>query len=68
MEDLVIYTTSQTHSLGAKAGLILGLQVRSLDVKLEDELALRGGVLRAALEEDVGRGRRPFILSEWGRF
>ncbi|PPQ95321.1 hypothetical protein CVT26_008166 [Gymnopilus dilepis] len=62
MEDLVIYTTSQTHSLGAKAGLILGLQVRSLDVKLEDELALRGEVLRTALEEDVGRGRRPFIL------
>ena len=25
-EDLVIYTTTQTHSLGLKAGLVLGLE------------------------------------------
>ncbi|KAF8895716.1 pyridoxal phosphate-dependent transferase [Gymnopilus junonius] len=62
MEDLVIYTTSQTHSLGAKAGLVLGLQVRSIDVKLEDQLSMRGNALREALEEDKQLGRKPFIL------
>ncbi len=35
MEDLVVYTTTQTHSLGAKAALILGLQVRTLEVTAE---------------------------------
>lgn len=63
MEDLVIYTTTQTHSLGAKAGLVLGLQVRALDVKVEEELSLRARTLRDALEEDAKIGRKPFILS-----
>lgn len=63
MEDLVIYTTSQTHSLGAKAGVVLGLQVRSLDVKSEDDFSLRGNTLREALEEDAKIGRKAFILS-----
>ncbi|KAF8198043.1 pyridoxal phosphate-dependent transferase, partial [Pholiota molesta] len=62
MEDLVIYTTSQTHSLGAKAALVLGLQIRSLDVKAEDNFALRGEGLRHALQEDEKLGRKPFIL------
>ena len=49
LEDLVIYTTTQTHSLGTKAGLILGLDVRALEVKAEDEYALRGSTLKEAL-------------------
>jgi aromatic-L-amino-acid decarboxylase len=62
-EDLVIYTTSQTHSLGAKAGLVLGIDVRTLEVGVEDHFALRGSTLRQALEEDRDAGRRPFVLS-----
>lgn len=62
LEDLVIYTTTQTHSLGVKAGLVLGLQVRALEVRKEDEYGLRGDDLRRALEEDIARGRRPFIV------
>ncbi|KIY53995.1 hypothetical protein FISHEDRAFT_68367 [Fistulina hepatica ATCC 64428] len=62
MEELVIYTTTQTHSLGLKAGLVLGLAVRSLEVTASDCYSLRGHTLRAALEEDLARGRRPFIL------
>lgn len=61
-ESLVIYTTTQTHSLGAKTGLILGLKVRAIEVKLEDQLSLRGPALRKALEEDIGKGLHPFIL------
>ena len=63
MEDLVIYTTTQTHSLGTKAGIILGLPVRALQVWPEDRYALRGATLRTALEEDASRGRKPFFLS-----
>ncbi|KAK2464196.1 hypothetical protein APHAL10511_003653 [Amanita phalloides] len=61
-EDLVIYTTTQTHSLGLKAGLVLGLKVRALEVRLEDEFSLRGEILRAALADDEKLGRKPFIL------
>jgi len=64
MEDLVIYTTTQTHSLGAKAALVLGLQVKSIEVTPEDNYALRGDALLKALEDDAKLGRKPFILSK----
>ena len=63
LSKLVIYVSSQTHSAGAKAALILGLTYRILDVTLDDNLALRGSTLRAALEEDMAAGKHPFILS-----
>ncbi|KAJ3529049.1 hypothetical protein NM688_g7910 [Phlebia brevispora] len=62
LEDLVIYTTTQTHSLGVKAGLVLGLACRTLEVSAEDQYALRGDTLRKALEEDEAQGKHPFIL------
>ncbi|KAJ7497029.1 pyridoxal phosphate-dependent transferase [Mycena latifolia] len=61
-DELVIYVTTQTHSLGLKAGRVLGLQVRALEVSPDDKYALRGDVLRQALEEDKAAGRHPFIL------
>ncbi|KAK7689917.1 hypothetical protein QCA50_006556 [Cerrena zonata] len=61
-EDLVFYTTTQTHSLGVKAGLVLGVQCRALEVEAEDQFALRGSVLRQALEEDKERGKHPFMI------
>jgi hypothetical protein len=59
----VLYTTTQTHSLGKKAGLVLGLRVRALQVTAEDDYALRGETLKVALKEDKGAGLHPFILS-----
>ncbi|KAH8086014.1 pyridoxal phosphate-dependent transferase [Cristinia sonorae] len=61
-EDLIMYTTTQTHSLGLKAGLVLGLTCRALEVKIEDQFALREAVLRSAIEEDKKRGKHPFII------
>ncbi|KAI6131246.1 pyridoxal phosphate-dependent transferase [Pisolithus croceorrhizus] len=61
-EKLLIYTTTQTHSLGKKAGLVLGLNVRALEVTVQDNFALRGDTLRRALEEDRDAGLHPFIL------
>ena len=63
-EELVIYTTTQTHSLGLKAGLVLGLSVRALEVTFEDRFSLRGDTLRRALEEDERGGKKPFVLSK----
>jgi len=64
LEDLVIYTTTQTHSVGSKAALVLNLQIRFIEVKAEDQFALRQDALRNALEDDAKIGRKPFILSE----
>ena len=60
----MIYTTTQTHSLGAKAALILGLRERSLNVLPEDNYGLRGATLKQALEDDQKDGYHPFILSK----
>lgn len=62
-DKLLIYTTTQTHSLGKKTGVVLGLKVRVLGVTSEDKYALRGCTLRQALEEDKAAGLHPFILS-----
>ncbi|KAI6007660.1 pyridoxal-dependent decarboxylase conserved domain-containing protein [Pisolithus orientalis] len=61
-ETLRIYTTTQTHSLGKKAGLVLGLDIRALEVAAQDNFALRGDTLRRALEEDRAAGLHPFIM------
>ena len=62
VSKLVIYTTTQTHSLGAKAALILGLRTRALHVTEEGRFGLRGATLRTALEEDKKSGLHPFVL------
>ncbi|KAK0486173.1 pyridoxal phosphate-dependent transferase [Armillaria novae-zelandiae] len=40
----------------------LGLSVRILDVRAEDNYSLRGDTLRSALEEDAKSGKKPFVL------
>ena len=50
LEDLVIYASTQTHSLSSKAGLVLGIQVLAIEVSYDDELMLR------ALEEVLKLG------------
>ncbi|KAH9993713.1 pyridoxal phosphate-dependent transferase [Russula compacta] len=65
LESLVIYVTTQTHSFGKKAGMILGLRVRALDVDINvatDNTGLTGEGLRTAVKEDHARGLYPFVL------
>jgi aromatic-L-amino-acid decarboxylase len=64
LNQQVIYGTSQTHSLGAKAALILGLQFRAIEVYAKDNYALRGDSLIKALEEDHKAGKHPFVISK----
>lgn len=63
LNQLVIYTTTQTHSLGTKAALVLGLTTRALEVSAEDGMGLRGATFQAALHEDMEIGLHPFVLS-----
>jgi aromatic-L-amino-acid decarboxylase len=65
LDDMVIYTSTQTNSLGLKAGLVLGMKVRSIAVSNDDQFALRGEALRDALVEDAKIGLKPFILSNF---
>ncbi len=68
LESLVIYVTSQTHSSGLKAGMILGLRVRALDVDVAvvaDNTGLTGEGLITAVKEDHARGLHPFVFSEY---
>ena len=64
VDKLVIYVTTQTHSLGSKSGLILGLPVHAIEVRAEDNYSLRGQDLRETLERDRMEGKHPFIISE----
>lgn len=62
LSKLVMYGTTQTHSVASKAAMMLGLRFRALDVLRKDEYSLRGPTLQAALDEDKAEGRVPFML------
>lgn len=47
-----------------KAAILLGLPFRAVPVTAEDQYALRGDALRAAIETDVAAGLIPFLASE----
>ena len=64
IDKLVIYTTTQTHSLGLKAGLVLGLPVYAIPVRAEDNYSLRGQSLREVIEKDKAEGKHPFVIGE----
>ncbi|ORY27788.1 putative aromatic-L-amino-acid decarboxylase [Naematelia encephala] len=61
-QKLVMYGSTQTHSLGAKAAKLLGLQFRAVAVSAADDYALRGAPLRDAIETDVAQGMIPFFV------
>ncbi|KAF8317412.1 hypothetical protein DL93DRAFT_2154308 [Clavulina sp. PMI_390] len=62
LDKLVLYVSSQTHSLGVKTAMLLGVKCRTLPVLAEDEYQLRGSTLKAAYEVDRGAGFWPFCL------
>lgn len=61
---LIMYGSTQTHSLGAKAGLLLGIPFKALETTAEDNWALTGATVKQAFEEDVSKGLIPFMLSK----
>lgn len=63
-EDLVIVATTQTHSLGAKAALILGLKFVAVETTEENGWAVTGEQLEKVLKELKEQGKVPFIFSE----
>ena len=63
-EKLVVYVTTQTHSLGLKAGLILDLPVVAIPVHAQDNYSLRGQDLREVIERDKAKGKHPILISK----
>ncbi|SCV67024.1 BQ2448_5670 [Microbotryum intermedium] len=61
-EDLVIVATTQTHSLGAKAALLLGIQFLPIPTTQENNWAIRGAELKNALDALKSEGKVPFIF------
>lgn len=74
---LVMYGSTQTHSVAAKvpitpfhhgqadspkAARLLGVHFRACPVNEHDLFALRGGTLKTAIEEDVRKGLVPFFV------
>ncbi|SPO31567.1 related to Aromatic-L-amino-acid decarboxylase [Ustilago trichophora] len=58
---LVMYGTTQTHTIAAKAALILGLDFKALPVSAPN-YSLSASTLRTAIEQDTAQGRIPFML------
>ncbi|WRT64926.1 uncharacterized protein IL334_001866 [Kwoniella shivajii] len=61
-QKLVVYGSTQTHSLGAKAALMLGLPFRAVSVSIEDQYSLTGESVKQAIEKDVQDGLIPFLV------
>ncbi|KAI5451978.1 hypothetical protein NCC49_001277 [Naganishia albida] len=59
---MVMYGSTQTHSIGKKAAIILGMEFRALPTYKKDQYALRADVVRKALTEDSKKGLIPFML------
>ncbi|GHJ85192.1 hypothetical protein NliqN6_1594 [Naganishia liquefaciens] len=59
---MVMYGSTQTHSIGKKAAIILGMEFRALPTYRKDDYALRADVVREALTEDSKKGLIPFML------
>jgi len=63
-DKFVVYVTTQTHSLGLKAGLILDLPVFIIPVHAADNYSLRGQDLREVIERDKAEGKHPIAISK----
>lgn len=60
---MVALGSEQSHSSTAKAALILGITYKAIPSRLEDDLALTGEGVQAALEECKRDGLEPFYLT-----
>ena len=58
MTRLVCYGSQQAHSSVERAGLLAGVRMRLLDT--DQDLAITGDILEAAVKEDRARGLIPF--------
>jgi len=63
--ELVMLGTTQTHSLGAKAAKILGVEFLAIETREEDNWALRVDILEATLTDLEHSGKKPFVLREF---
>lgn len=60
---LIALGTSESHSATAKAAMIAGVRYHAIPLHMEDNLALTGKGLEAALDECKRNGLEPFYLT-----
>ncbi len=60
---LVAFGSEQSHSSTAKAAIIAGVRYKSIPTRMEDDLAMTGEALRAALEECKRENLEPFYVT-----
>lgn len=60
---LIALGSEESHSSSAKAAIIAGVRFKAIPVSMENNLALTGKDLRAALEECKQEGLEPFHLT-----
>ena len=63
-EDLIIYLSTQTHSLGVKGAKILGLNYRLISVDAKTRWGVTGQMIKTVYEEDRKQGKWPFAFSK----
>lgn len=60
LENLVAYTSDQSHSSVERAALLGAVEMRLLPP--DEQLSLRGDTLEKAIQEDKAKGKIPFIV------
>ena len=60
---LIALGTEESHSATAKAAIIAGVRYKAISLRMENNLALTGEGLQAALDECNERGLEPFYLT-----
>ena len=67
-QKFVMYGSTQCHSLGIKAAILLGIKWHAVEVREEDGYSMRGVALDQAIREDIEQGYTPLFISEWHHF
>lgn len=62
MSRLVVLSSDQSHSSSAKAALIAGVRYKAIPCSSENDFALTGADVQAALEQCKCEGLEPFFL------
>ncbi|GFW69541.1 aromatic-L-amino-acid decarboxylase [Trichonephila clavipes] len=60
LENLVAYASDQSHSSVERAALLGAVEIRLLPA--DEQLSLRGDTLEKAIQEDIAKGKIPFIV------
>ncbi len=63
LRDAVVYTSAHSHSSIEKGAITLGVGRNNVrNIPVDPQFRMRADLLEAAIQEDVGAGRKPFFV------